>query len=157
MSEEKEICLEEDLEAFQQLVLRITWTEQRRFAQELSNHGLTVPQFLALVTIWHHGQECPIGQLADATMQCSATMTGIIDRLAERDLVERRRDASDRRQVLVRLTERGMDTLRRVQETRQQRTRRVVERIGETDRREMLRLLRAYEEITGLIEEETED
>ncbi|MDY7039952.1 MAG: MarR family transcriptional regulator [Chloroflexota bacterium] len=144
--------LDQDVDAFQQLILRTTWTEQRRFAQELSYHSLTVPQFFALVAIWRHGGECPIGQLADATMQCSATMTGIIDRLTERGLVERRRDANDRRQVLVRLTERGLEALRQVQETRRQHVRQAMERIDEADRREMLRLLRLYEEATGLAE-----
>jgi len=95
VAEEEESLLEQDVETLQQLILRISWAEQRRFAQQLSNYGLTVPQFFALVAIWRHGQECPIGQLANATMQCSATMTGIIDRLAERGLVERA-DPADR-------------------------------------------------------------
>lgn len=152
MAEKEESLLEQDVETLQQLILRISWAEQRRFAQELSNHGLTVPQFFALVAIRRHGQECPIGQLANATMQCSATMTGIIDRLAERGLVERRRDDSDRRQVLIRLTDQGLETLQRVREIRRQRVRRVMEHIGEADRREMLRLLRVYVEATELIE-----
>jgi len=45
--------------------------------------------------------------LAAETMVTSGTMTNRIDRLVERELVERRTDPSDRRSVIVAMTERG--------------------------------------------------
>ena len=77
------------------------------FSHRLAKHDLTVPQFFALLTILQNEEGCTMGMLAEHTHQCSATMTGIVDRLIKMDLVERGRAETDRRIVLVHLTEKG--------------------------------------------------
>jgi DNA-binding MarR family transcriptional regulator len=99
--------VEEVVDLLENLMLKIAWYEYRRFSRELSSHELTFPQFHTLVTIYENNVKCTMGYLADETDQVSATMTGIIDRLVERGLVERWRHPRDRRKVLVRLTEAG--------------------------------------------------
>ena len=99
--------LGQDIVEIAHLFLAIGWLERRLFAQQLAEYGLTVPQFFSLVTIRHCRQGCTMGMLAEKTHQCSATMTGIVDRLTKMALVERKRAEKDRRLVLVRLTERG--------------------------------------------------
>ena len=49
------------------------------------------------------------GQLVTQTLVTSGTMTNRVDRLADRQCVERHPDPSDRRGVLVRLTDAGRD------------------------------------------------
>ncbi len=68
--------------------------------------GLTGPQLAVLREATRRGPT-PIGALAKAVHLSQPTVTGVLDRLARRGLVERTRDHSDRRAVNVRVTEAG--------------------------------------------------
>jgi DNA-binding MarR family transcriptional regulator len=52
-----------------------------------------------------------VGELARRVSLSQGTVTGVLDRLEKRGLVERSRSDSDRRRVLVRLTEAGFSVL----------------------------------------------
>jgi DNA-binding MarR family transcriptional regulator len=106
--------VEEDVLMLEELLLKMAWLEYKRFWRELSIHDLTPSQFHTLVAIKENGVGCTMSNLADETNQVSATMTGIVDRLVERGLVERRRYSKDRRRVLVYLTEYGKAKLEAV-------------------------------------------
>jgi DNA-binding MarR family transcriptional regulator len=88
-------------------LMRLNWLQHRRFAQEISDLNLTVPQFYTLSTLVGLGGTATMGELARSTYQVSATMTGIIDRLVRDGLVERRRAETDRRSVVVAITPTG--------------------------------------------------
>jgi MarR family transcriptional regulator, organic hydroperoxide resistance regulator len=132
------------IETFEQVMLRLVWLEQKRWAQILAAHGLTVPQFLVLAAIWERQNGCHMGELAGDMLQSSATMTGIVDRLVRMDLVHRQAVATDRRLVLIDLTERGRTVLVRVQSEKHDRLQQVLDRLPETDQRALIRLLSAY-------------
>ena len=128
----------------EQLMLRVGWMEQRRFARQLSEFGLTVPQFFVLRSVWRREQHPTMSTLADETLQRCATITGIVGRLVKMGLVKRQRDTHDRRQVLVELTPRGRERLDEVRHFRVQCLRETFSRLPPADARELLRLLRAY-------------
>jgi len=90
-------------------LMQLNWLQHRRFAQEISDLSLTVPQFFTLSTLQGLGGTATMGDLARSTYQVSATMTGIIDRLVRDGLVERRRDTVDRRSVVVGITPTGQE------------------------------------------------
>ena len=108
-----------------------------------------MPQFLALTVVKAHGGQCAIGCLAEAAEQCSATMTGIVDRLAHMGLVERGRDPNDRRSVLVSLTAEGEALLERAKAERAERARQLLSHFTSEERQEILRLLVRYLEVLG--------
>lgn len=80
-------------------------------------------EFIAAFSRLHHGQvslvhlnvlimleatgPLPMSRLADALDISVASMTGVVDRMEARGLVERRRDAEDRRVILVHAAEGG--------------------------------------------------
>jgi len=136
--------LSEELASIEQLLLRVSWMEQRRFAQDIAGLGLTPPQFFVLRSILTGGAHPTMSALAFDTLQHCATVTGIVDRLEKMGLVTRQRDAADRRQVLVELTPAGYELLGRVRGGREQRLRDTLLRLQERDASELLRLLRAY-------------
>jgi DNA-binding MarR family transcriptional regulator len=70
--------------------------------------GLTGPQLIVLRELERSGQ-VPIGSLARRVSLSQATVTGIVERLEKRGLVERTRDHSDRRRVLVQSTKEGRE------------------------------------------------
>jgi DNA-binding MarR family transcriptional regulator len=57
-----------------------------------------------------------VGELVAATAQRPSTLTGIVDRLEARELVERMQNPADRRSILVRLTPTGRAHAKRIAE-----------------------------------------
>lgn len=68
--------------------------------------GLTAPQLSILVLLADRGA-LSVGEIADNVHLSQATVSGIIDRLAEKGLVSRQRGNDDRRKVRVQLTAEG--------------------------------------------------
>ena len=77
------------------------------------------------------------GALLRQTMVTSGTMTNRVDRLVERELVDRSRDPSDRRGVLVRLTAAGKQAVDGAFETLIARERDLLAELSEDDRHQL--------------------
>lgn len=86
----------------------------RRIIHSIDQHNkqlgkryeLTVPQLVCLRQLVVDGELTP-GTLAKKIFLSQATVTGIIDRLEGKGLVNRIRSVVDRRKVVVRVTEKG--------------------------------------------------
>ncbi|TDB82576.1 MarR family transcriptional regulator [Actinomadura sp. KC216] len=76
-------------------------------------HGLEPWEFDVLATLRRHGApyELTAGGLLRAAMVTSGAITNRIDRMEAKGLVERVRDAGDRRSVRIRLTARGLEVV----------------------------------------------
>lgn len=72
----------------------------------VTRYGLTGPQLTVLREL-ASGDGMSVGQLTRAIHLSQATVTGILDRLARRELIERHRSERDKRRVQVWLTEKG--------------------------------------------------
>jgi DNA-binding MarR family transcriptional regulator len=140
--------LERDVLELAHQIMMMGWLERRRLAQELAGHSLTVPQFFTLVTIHQCEKGCTMGMLADETHQCSATMTGIIDRLLKMKLVERTRDDNDRRLVMVKLTEAGHAILQKARDERLERLRTVMKQLDPERRSHAIQAFKMYVSLT---------
>jgi DNA-binding MarR family transcriptional regulator len=134
----------DEYEIIEHAIQRLMWMEQKKFAVLLSQHALTLPQFLVLALVHQHGVGCPIGKLAEEMFQSYPTMTGIVDRLKDAGLVARGDDPTDRRKVVVSLTREGRTLLDRARDTRRVRMARALGKLSTQDRREFLRLLTIY-------------
>jgi len=77
----------------------------------VQSHHLTIPQVVLLREIQRH-KRLPLGDLAKLASLSNATVTGIIDRLESRNLVQRVRSKTDRRQVFVEITGEGLKAVR---------------------------------------------
>ncbi len=74
--------------------------------QTVSESGLTPPQYAVLHLLWER-DERPFKEFADFMVCSRATITGIIDTLERKGLVERKTNPEDRRSLLATLTEEG--------------------------------------------------
>lgn len=75
-------------------------------AELLSRHGLSEALFTALLAVNTHPGITP-GKLADQILVTRATVTGLLDGLAKRGLLERTADPSDRRSQTLQATTAG--------------------------------------------------
>ena len=78
----------------------------RDFLERLEPYGLTPFHYLVLCCLWEENG-LPTSGIAERLKQLGATLTGVVDRMEQRDLVYRQRDEGDRRIVRIWLTDEG--------------------------------------------------
>ena len=78
----------------------------RAYRPLLAGIGLTYPQYLVMMVLWQHG-ELAVQDIAARLHLPPHGVSPLVERLAAAGLVERRREAPDRRVVHVRLTAAG--------------------------------------------------
>ncbi|RYX84102.1 MarR family transcriptional regulator [bacterium] len=82
---------------------------ERQGNRILEEHGLTLPQWLALGCVAAGGASgVPHAQIGSKLMLSKAPVTGVVDRLERAGLAERHPDAHDRRVSRVVITEDGL-------------------------------------------------
>jgi DNA-binding MarR family transcriptional regulator len=124
-------------------IMQLSWLGQRQFMQLLAGErfDLTVPQYHTLLHVHHCSGMCKMSDLARATHQSAASLTGIVDRLLEKGLVERGRPDDDRRQVVVGSTERGHNLLATIEQARRDAMHKTLAHIPASELNELQRLL----------------
>ena len=93
------------------LLKRLGFAAKERSLQAYEQTGLHPYHFAILLVLNERSLETQ-GAIADALGYDRGQLVGLLDELEERGLVERRRDANDRRRHLVSLTPDGKRTLR---------------------------------------------
>ncbi|HZE26212.1 MAG TPA: MarR family transcriptional regulator [Terriglobales bacterium] len=91
---------------------RTTDLLQRRFAQLVEPHGVSLQQYNVLRILRGAGQQgTPTLEIADRMIQKTPGITRLLDKLEAKHLVRRKRCPEDRRQVLCWITEAGLRLL----------------------------------------------
>jgi DNA-binding MarR family transcriptional regulator len=78
----------------------------RIYRKPLARLGLTYPQFLVMTALWGEDR-VSVGALGDKLALDTSTLTPLLKRLENMELLTRRRAADDERRVIVSLTEKG--------------------------------------------------
>ena len=82
----------------------------RRMRQERNDVGLSATHVAALATLERHGP-LPLGELAALEKVAPPSMTRVVTRLTDLELVARSSRPGDKRQVLVTITDHGRELL----------------------------------------------
>jgi DNA-binding MarR family transcriptional regulator len=106
-------------------IVRAVDLHSRHLVEE---HGITAPQLATLAEAQRLGSPA-IGALARAVHLSQPTVSGILDRLEQRELARRERSEQDRRSVVVRVTEKGEKVLKESPSLLQDRFREELERL----------------------------
>jgi DNA-binding MarR family transcriptional regulator len=93
---------------------------RRSWAARCQAHGLSMIGFQVIALLEMNGA-LPMTRLADEIGVALPNATGIVGRLEERGIVERTRDAGDRRLVLVGLTDEGRGLIGEMEAVRRER------------------------------------
>lgn len=130
----------------QEAVLNLFRTSDRlqhRFAQLFSEYGLTSSQYNILRILRGEGRPMQCMEIAQRTITVVPGITGLIDRLEQKDppLVRRERSLEDRRVIHVSITDAGLELIARIDEPLQELHRRVMEHFTEEELAEMIRLM----------------
>lgn len=72
----------------------------------LKEIDLTYPQYLVMMALWEE-DKVTMGQLSDATLFDSGSLTPLVKRLAEKNLIQVTPSKEDLRQKIVTLTKKG--------------------------------------------------
>jgi DNA-binding MarR family transcriptional regulator len=118
-------------------------TVRREAGERLQPAGTTPGQFRMLRFLAGCDAPCRLGAVATALDVAPRSVTSKVDDAEEAGLVRRIPDPHDRRATLVELTERGRATVDQVGAVRSSSAGSLLARLGDADRRELLRLLRA--------------
>jgi MarR family transcriptional regulator, organic hydroperoxide resistance regulator len=86
--------------------------QTRRFQEQLDPFGLTPFHWVILCCLWQE-DGLAISSLSEQLQQVGGTLTGVLNRMEDRDLVVRQQDDQDRRICRIWLTDAG----RSLQET----------------------------------------
>ncbi|HUP61088.1 MAG TPA: MarR family transcriptional regulator [Thermoanaerobaculia bacterium] len=98
-------------------LLRTADLVRRAIASVLEPHGITPQQYNVLRILRGAGVEgLPTLDVAERMIEQTPGITRLIDRLESKDLVIRKRCATDRRQVFCRITDRGSALLARLEQ-----------------------------------------
>lgn len=79
----------------------------RRYSQLLAHYELTVPQLDVLSAINKHAPEATPKAIAEELVVTRGNITGVLNRLHERGLIETRQHATDGRSFVCELTDAG--------------------------------------------------
>ncbi|MGN7471254.1 MarR family winged helix-turn-helix transcriptional regulator [Brevibacillus sp. SAFN-007a] len=78
----------------------------RMYRPYLEEMGITYPQYLVMLVLWER-EACTVKELGERLFLDSGTLTPLLKRMQEAELVTRTRSSRDERVVVIRLTEKG--------------------------------------------------
>lgn len=82
---------------------RLTTKIYTPFLNELD---ITYPQYLVLMILWQHPEQT-VNEIGKKLLLESNTLTPLLKRMEQKDLIQRTRSKNDERSVVVTLTEKG--------------------------------------------------
>jgi len=80
----------------------------QRYRPHLDELGLTYPQYLVLMVLWENGKQT-VNQIGQKLLLDSGTLTPLLKRLEQKELLSRQRSTVDERVVDISLTVAGSD------------------------------------------------
>ena len=101
-----------------------------RAHQELLDIDLTTPQLKVVLLLYLNGS-ARMSELASSLGVTLATASGILDRLVDRDMVERENSREDRRVVVCRLSAKGQELTDRLYSSGRERARQLLQGLDE--------------------------
>lgn len=141
---------EDEIVAAIRRIMHAVELHSRRLVEEV---GLTGPQLAVLRKTAQLGRS-PIGGLARAVHLSQPTVTGILDRLEKRGLLQRTRDEHDRRTVNISVTAEGQRLLESAPSLLQDRFRQELSKLRDWEQTLMLAIL---QRIAAMMEAEKLD
>ena len=122
-------------------ILRTADELQQQLVELLKPYGLSPTQFNALRILRGAGETgLPCSEIGERMINHDPDITRLLDRLEQRDLVARQRDAKDRRVHVARITKTGLDLLKSLDKPVEEFHRVTTADFGESNLKSLIRL-----------------
>lgn len=118
----------------------------------IERRGVTVPQLVILQKLM--AGPSTLGQLAREVHLSQATVSGIVDRLEQRQFLSRERHTDDRRRVVIELTDAGRQLIQSAPSPLQDR---FIKRLNDLQTWEQTQILASLQRIVAMMEAEDVD
>jgi DNA-binding MarR family transcriptional regulator len=128
-------------------ILRTSDKLQQQLVELLKRHGLSPTQFNALRILRGAGDAgLPCSEIGERMINHDPDITRLLDRLEQRDFVQRERDQKDRRVHVARITRTGLEILKTLDRPIEEFHRHFIPKIGESSLKSLIRLLEKVRE-----------
>jgi DNA-binding MarR family transcriptional regulator len=77
------------------------------YAPYLKALDITYPQYLVLLVLWQHGEQS-VNEIGEKLLLETNTLTPLLKRSEQKQIIARKRSAADERSVLISLTKKGL-------------------------------------------------
>ncbi|KAA6453114.1 MarR family transcriptional regulator [Bacillus swezeyi] len=81
--------------------------------KHIHNHGLNPTEFAVLELLYHKGDQ-PLQQIGDKILLASGSITYVVDKLEQKQLIIRRACTTDRRVTYAQITDKGVKLLEQI-------------------------------------------
>lgn len=81
--------------------------------KHIHNHGLNPTEFAVLELLYHKGDQ-PLQQIGDKILLASGSITYVVDKLEQKELIIRRACTTDRRVTYAQITDKGVKLLEQI-------------------------------------------
>ena len=129
----------------QEAALNIARTSDRLqicFERLFREHGLdSGSQYNVLRILRGEGAPLPMLEIASRTVAVVPGITGLVDRMEDKGLVQRKRCTEDRRKVFVSITAKGLALLAKLDEPIEHMHAKLLSHLSDGEKRELIRLL----------------
>lgn len=122
-------------------LLRTNELFQHRFGQLFREYELNQPQYNILRILYGEGKRLPSLEIASRMITVCPAITGLVDKLEKKGLVERERGEDDRRVWFVKLTKAGEGLIEKMQEPNSAMHKQLVGHLTSKEAEQLLELL----------------
>jgi DNA-binding MarR family transcriptional regulator len=143
MTKNKEAELEQYTQELWDTIMRIIHGFRTGITSD-EDIELTFPQTMLLMELQMTGT-CSMGELSQRLGISQGVATRMVDRLLEKDMVERERGADDRRVVWVKLTNKGGGLARDIEKINRDKMKELFRLVPAKERADLLALLKEIE------------
>lgn len=123
------------------VILRASQAIQEVIQKDMAEYGLNPTEFAVLEMLYHKG-DLPIQTVGKKILIASSSITYVIDKLENKQLVSRKNCSNDRRITYASLTAKGENLIEQIFPKHQEKIQKVFECLEDVDLDEIIKLMK---------------
>lgn len=128
---------------------------QRYTTNHIEKYGLTMLQFFILIKLFQAKSSLKISEISNSLDLPASSLTEMLDKLEDIDLIKRKRTSDDRRVVLIETTKKSKMLHNQIAKTNLHFVSEILNRLDRGEKRTALKIAKILKEYSHKITEET--
>lgn len=122
--------------------------------KQITSFGLNPTEFAVLELLYHKGEQ-PLQQIGGKILLASGSITYVVDKLEQKQLLTRKACEKDRRVTFAQITENGKQLIERIFPAHQERLNEIVGILSEEEKQTVIDLMKKSVIMPGIVMSET--